>query len=116
MTNTELDALVADVTTQRLKDEYTHGNIMGRIAIALFGDQTNRTDEECVTKAAELGYGLTGARLRAEQAERERDMLRALLWEARDNWIKVGYGASHEDVAECRDLCDRIDALRREGK
>lgn len=54
---------------------------MGRIAIALFGDQNNRTDEECVAKAAELGYGLTGARLRAERAENENERLRALLLE-----------------------------------
>ena len=38
------------------------------------------------------------------------DELRTLLREARDSWIKVGYGASHEDVADCRDLCRRIDA------
>lgn len=35
---------------------------------------------------------------------------RALLAEARESWIKVGYGASHEDVADCSDLCRRIDA------
>jgi len=40
----------------------------------------------------------------------ERDDLAKLLKEARERWITVGYGASHEDVAECRDLCDRIDA------
>lgn len=38
------------------------------------------------------------------------DELRALLREARESWIKVGYGASHEDVAACRDFCNRIDA------
>ena len=37
-------------------------------------------------------------------------MLRALLAEARESWIKVGYGASHEDVVECHDFCKRIDA------
>jgi len=42
--------------------------------------------------------------------------LRALLKEARESWIRVGYGASHEDVAECRDFCDRIDAMLRMGK
>ncbi len=72
---------ICDVTTQRLQDEYAHGNIMGRIAVALFGDQNNRTDEECVAKAAEIGYGLTGARMRAERAEADRDALRALLAE-----------------------------------
>ena len=48
------------------------------------------------------------------------DKLRALLREARESWIKVGYGASHEDVADCSDLCRRIDAAlagqRREGE
>ncbi len=49
--------------------------------------------------------------------EIENEVLRALLWKARSDWIKVGYGASHEDVAECRDLCDIIDAaLSRGGK
>lgn len=32
-----------------------------------------------------------------------------LLREARHDWVKVGYGASHEDVAECRDFCRRVD-------
>jgi len=40
----------------------------------------------------------------------EIDRLRGLLREAREDWIKVGYGASHEDVAACRDFCARIDA------
>lgn len=44
------------------------------------------------------------------------DQLRGLLCEARETWIKVGYGASHEDVAKCRDLCDRIDAALAGGK
>ena len=39
------------------------------------------------------------------------DELRALLREARESLIKVGYGASHEDVADCRDFCRRIDAV-----
>ncbi len=45
------------------------------------------------------------ARLEADLAA-----ARALLAEARESWIKVGYGASHEDVADCSDLCRRIDA------
>ena len=44
------------------------------------------------------------------------DELRALLREARESWIKVGYGASHEDVAACRDFCNRIDAAIAGGK
>lgn len=77
-------------------------------------------------------------RQRAERAEAERDKERKahdftfrgyealkarlaraveVLREAREDWIKVGYGASHEDVAACRGFCDRIDALlsEREG-
>src|SRR5574343_1317060 len=48
------------------------------------------------------------------EVTRERDALRALLAEARESWIKVGYGASHEDVVECHDFCKRIDAALRE--
>lgn len=68
--------------------------------------------------------GYQELRERAERAEAERPLLqmrdellaenealRALLREARDDWIKVGYGASHEDVAACRDFCDRIDNM-----
>lgn len=38
-----------------LKDENEiRDNVMGRIAIALFGDANNRTDEECVAKLAQV--------------------------------------------------------------
>src|SRR5574343_1160335 len=76
----ELDraiAQLADLTRQRLADEYAHGNVMGRIAIALFSDQNNRTDEECVAAVAELAYERSGAIQRAKRAEAERDALQA---------------------------------------
>lgn len=72
----ELDraiAQLADLTRQRLADEYAHGNVMGRIAIALFSDQNNRTDEECVAAVAELAYEVSGAREALRQMTQERD-------------------------------------------
>jgi hypothetical protein len=39
----------------------------------------------------------------------EIDELRALLREAIEDWIEVGYRPSHEDVAAFRDICDRIE-------
>lgn len=82
----EYDRLIAqivDLTKLRLEDELVHGNVMGRIAIALFGDQNNRTDEECVARAAEIGYELSGAKQRAERAEAELTDARALLQKLR---------------------------------
>ena len=38
------------------------------------------------------------------------DALRALLRECREDWIRLAYGASHEDVAAYRDFATRIDA------
>jgi hypothetical protein len=63
-------------------------------------------DERTLARAVE---GEATAALAARLAEAE-----ALLREAREDWIKVGYGASHEDVAACRDVCDRIDAALKE--
>ena len=76
----ELDrciAQIADLTKIRLEDELVHGNVMGRIAVALFGEQNNRTDEECVALAAEIGYELSGAKQRAERAEADLAAARA---------------------------------------
>lgn len=102
---------VGDMTTIRIQDELTHGNIMGRIAIALFSDQNNRTDEECVAAVAELSYERSDALMRAKKAEaelafatqernayqdavdvacEERDRLRELLREALDAWTGDG--------------------------
>ncbi len=36
--------------------------------------------------------------------------LAALLRECREDWIRLAYGASHEDVAAYRDFATRIDA------
>ena len=72
-----LIAQVVDLTKLRLEDELVHGNVMGRIAVALFGDQNNCTDEECVARAAEIGYELSGAKQRAERAEADLAAARA---------------------------------------
>ena len=83
----ELDrciAQIADLTKIRLEDELVHGNIMGRIAVALFGDQNNRTDEECVARAAEIGYQLTGTQQALFQAQEAAKMLRSEVDALRD--------------------------------
>lgn len=54
---TELDRCIAqigDLAKLRSEEEITHGHVMGRIAIALFGDRNNRTDEECVKQAIDV--------------------------------------------------------------
>lgn len=56
-----IDALRAEVLQ--------YGNTMGRIAIALFGDQNNRTDEDCVRRAERIGL---------EHAQRGIDLQAAL--------------------------------------
>lgn len=101
----ELDRLIAqiaDLTKLRLEDGLVHGNIMGRIAVALFGDQNNCTDEECVARAAEIGYELSGAKQRAERAEAELAAARALLGEVRE-WIPY--------YRWIPDLRERVDAI-----
>jgi hypothetical protein len=74
--------------------------------------------------ACGVGYKLTKAEAEVErlkqqlgmplETERENERLRGLLAEARGEWIKVGYGASHEDVSEFRDFCGRIDEALKE--
>lgn len=64
------------------------------------------TDPEAAAAIRTLRADLAAARAEAEA-------LRTLLREARTSWIKVGYGASHEDIAECRDFCDCINTLLR---
>ncbi|MBK9704808.1 MAG: hypothetical protein IPO75_15950 [Betaproteobacteria bacterium] len=46
----------------------------------------------------------------------ERDALAALLRECREDWIRLAYGASHEDVAAYRDFATRIDAALAKDK
>ena len=85
----ELDRCIAqigDLAKLRSEEEITHGNVMGRIAIALFDEQNNRTDEECVTKVAEvvLERDLLRKHLHDEHQRHigtmdERDALAALL-------------------------------------
>lgn len=83
----ELDRLIeqiVDLTKLRLEDELVHGNVMGRIAVALFGDQNNRTDEECVARAAEIGYQLTGTQEALFQAQEASKMLASEVAALRD--------------------------------
>ena len=47
-------AQIGDLAKLRSEEEITHGHVMGRIAITLFGEQNNRIDEECVEKVAEV--------------------------------------------------------------
>lgn len=121
----DLAARVRELEVERM----TRGNVMGRIAAAVFGDQNNRTDEECVAAIAELGYGLTGARLRAERAEAERDALKEDA--ERYRWLR-GYAHAHSErwsrwnlqrwdgrswhSLERNALDAAIDAARKEGE
>ena len=53
----ELDRCIAqigDLAKLRSEEEVAHGHVMGRIAIALFGERNNRTDEECVKQATDV--------------------------------------------------------------
>jgi hypothetical protein len=67
---------LGDLTTIRKQDELVHGNIMGRIAVALFGNQNNVTDEDCVAEAARVGYGRTALIRRVKKLEN--DLMEAL--------------------------------------
>ena len=70
----EVDKLVkqlGDLTVLRKQDELVHGNIMGRIAVNLFGKQNNVTDEECVAETALLGYKQTALMQRIKGLEEE---------------------------------------------
>ncbi len=51
-----------------------------------------------------------------ESLRAERDALAALLRECREDWIRLAYGASHEDVAAYRDFATRIDGALAEDK
>ena len=62
---------LGDLTTIRKQDELVHGNIMGRIAVNLFGKQNNVTDEECVAETARLGYKQTSLMQRIKGLEEE---------------------------------------------
>ncbi len=118
----ELDRCIAqivDLTKIRLEDELVHGNVMGRIAIALFGEQNNRSDEDCVAQAIEVVRERNSLRqhLHDEYQRRvgtmnERDAAladlaaaRALLLEAR---MRIWHTCGSEGESKC--LSHRIDA------
>lgn len=44
----------ADIIEELQKTIDMRDNIMGHIALALFGEQNNRTDEECLTRLTEI--------------------------------------------------------------
>ncbi len=87
----ELDRCIAqigDLAKLRSEEEITHGHVMGRIAIALFSERNNRTDEECVAKVAEVVYERDNLRKHLHDEHQrhigtmnERDALAALLRE-----------------------------------
>ena len=105
----QVERLKAEAEIERLRSEaLSRGNALGRIAIALFGDHNNRSDEECVAAAAEVGYSLAGCRERCARLEADLERLRGLLREALDEHVHVPYGASHEDVAAIRDFEKRV--------
>lgn len=123
-----MDALRAEVLQ--------YGNTMGRIAIALFGDQNNRTDEDCVRRAERIGlehaqrgidleaalhaldHGLTlhaDCAERAERAEAERDALRADA--ERYRWLRdKGNWRLYILQLPPRQMDAAIDAARTEGE
>ena len=90
----ELDRCIAqigDLAKLRSEEEVAHGHVMGRIAIALFGERNNRTDEECVKQAIDvvcernrLRQHLHDEHQRHVVTMDERDALRALLKVAQD--------------------------------
>ena len=122
----ELDRCIAqigDLAKLRSEEEVAHGHVMGRIAIALFGERNNRTDEECITRVAEVVHERDSLRQHLHDEHQrhigtmdERDALAALLRECREDWIRLAYGASHEDVAAYRDFATRIDAALAKDK
>ena len=80
---------IGEMTTERIQDQLTHGNIMGRIAVALFGRQNNVTDEECVAEAASVGYRMTALYQRIKQLQDERNTMGAELRVWQDRYQKV---------------------------
>lgn len=80
---------LGDLTTQRKQDELVHGNIMGRIAVNLFGRQNNVTDEECVAETAAIGYRMTGLYQRLAQVQEERNALNTELRAWQDRYQKL---------------------------
>jgi hypothetical protein len=80
---------LGDLTTLRKQDELVHGNIMGRIAVNLFGNQNNVTDEDCVAATAELGYRVAGLYQRVAQVQEERNAANVELKVWQDRYQKL---------------------------
>lgn len=131
----ELDRCIAqigDLAKLRSEEEVAHGHVMGRIAIALFGERNNRTDEECVKQAIDVvcernrlrqhlhdehqRHVVTmderdALRERAVELERQRNSLQESL--ERENKMVIKFGKRYEraeaDLAAAQKECD--DAL-----
>ena len=111
----DLAARVRELEVERM----THGNVMGRIALALFSEKNNRTDEECVAKVAETVYERDNLRKHLHDEHQrhvltmdERDALLALLRECHDRFVDA-YGP---DGRFTRKIGAAIDAARKEGE
>ena len=102
----ELDRCIAqigDLARLRSEEEVTHGHVMGRIAIALFREYNNRTDEECVAKVAEVVYERDNLRQHLHDEHQrhvgtmdERDALAADA--ARYRWLREGHRGCYNNV------------------
>lgn len=116
----ELDRCIAQIgyLAKARKEEVAHGHVMGRIALALFSEKNNRTDEECVAKVAETVYERDNLRKHLHDEHQrhvltmdERDALLALLRECHDRFVDA-YGP---DGRFTRKIGAAIDAARKEG-
>ena len=75
---------------ERLRAELlVYGNIMGRIAVNLFGKQNNVTDEDCVAETAAIGYRIAGLYQRLEQVQKERNAANVELKVWQDRYQKL---------------------------
>ena len=115
---------------QLVRQNLQRGNVIGRITAHLLGNKNNVTDEDVVIAAAEVGRELQGARERIKVAEAaclqaqeaakvllaKGEMLAAVVQGAREEFVRVPYGASHEDVAAINDWHRMADEALEEWK
>ena len=106
-----IDALAAE------RDTYAEDNRRHTEATNCMMDDlvTLRKRYERLSTASRQAYALAITEINIREAETvslKADLAaaRALLRECREDWIRLAYGASHEDVAAYRDFATRIDA------